>query len=974
MAEKRGAEGKGHISTDTPIFTDIEKEAIRILREYGEKNPDRWVDCNRLGKRLYAQSDSSDKTSIKQPRSAAWNVIQRLEQKLAVIGVELKRTESSVYGTVVYSLDCEAEKKIEKAGVDLWPKRNEELAVMYLGELGFGTKAYDPRAGKALGYLLELNKKDGKTLRTGLDGVVLSGGIIPFVPEFYTSAIGANSMHLLDRTPRDVADLGESEAERVVAEYLENVQMDEELREFLKKHVASKILTKSDAVKTAKARLEDILGHDFDAPIHYVYGEEDDANLQQLKEMEIVRHMEETAKLQKQQKELEKDTEKFRKERDAYMQQKDMLDNMRIWLARAAKCNASDFEENVADFVRHHKKDISRLNKISKKLGDNVVEILAKAKSKADVEGKIREVSESLEKVQAEIKDADLRYEDVDNRLNAIKRVKEAPGFFKITKRVHINSQQHEIIHAVVSRNYKDLLKAIYPGKNFHLHPDYRADVTIKDRFFRLEHTMNLRSRNPEKDAIARMKEQSNLANKRGQKVPDVYVTSHGTGMRHQPQPKYREETEKGKYRETPEVNMLVKTGSFHSNSKLEYLLRNKQNKNWTVKRYENNYSSGAFIHRMAPDGRQSIECIPTENLVELGMVAEKIEETRAAIKTARPNEKKELEARIKKLEGEFLFDEKDLIKITMLTDGHIGCPNWPGRPSNYAMIEAAVRYEESTRLPDVLVMTEMLHGALTKPFWSDKEVHRLAHPQLEQAIFKINNNASLSLEEKAKLLSTLSLMQEEQTPITSLDDQACVFDTKVAPFAKKVIANGGLVVLASGNHSQKSSPGVTDEATSLSRAFSDEEKKNVYLHQAKGISCGAGPVSLDRLDDPRTIYVAHRMKRGSDEITALKEQTTGMNLKDTLVLAGDAHQAGAEYADGTAHAIGAGLQPWNLYVDEIGKQAGLRGIINVYLSRNPKLKNYFRIDYVLDPVLEKEINERIGLEKKLVERYLPRH
>ncbi|OHD65801.1 MAG: hypothetical protein A2101_00025 [Spirochaetes bacterium GWF2_52_7] len=121
-------------------------------------------------------------------------------------------------------------------------------------------------------------------------------------------------------------------------------------------------------------------------------------------------------------------------------------------------------------------------------------------------------------------------------------------------------------------------------------------------------------------------------------------------------------------------------------------------------------------------------------------------------------------------------------------------------------------------------------------------------------------------------------------------------------------------------------------------------------------------------------IYVAHRLKCGSDEITALKEQAKGMNLKAALMIGGDVHHAGAEYSDGTGHIIGAGLQAWNAYVDEIGKQGGLRGVVDIYLSRNPKLQNYFLIDYVLDPTLEKKMQEQIQLEKKLVEQYLPKH
>ncbi len=736
--------------------------------------------------------------------------------------------------------------------------------------------------------------------------------------------------------------------------------------------MAGKILTKSDAVTTARKRLEDILGTDFNGVVHYMYGEEDDANLQQLKEIEIVRHLEETEQLQKQQKKLNEDLDKLRKVRDEYQQEKQMFDSMQNWLTRAVDYKGAQFSENVTKFIEHHKADIQQLNEVSSNLGKNVLAILKKAKSKKDVERKLREARDSLKKAEQEIKDADLKGVDLQNRLDAIKRTNEARGFFKITKRVQLNAEQHEMIWATVSKEYEDLLRAAFPSQSVKLHPEHRADVRIKDRFFRLEHTLNIRSNNPEKDSLKRMKEQANLANKRGLRVPDVYVTAHGTGMRHQPQPKFAESMDTSVYRESPEINMLVKLGTFHSNLKLEYLLRNKQKKNWMVKRFENNYSSGVFIHSMHSDGRQSLECIPTENLIELGFVAEQLEEAKKEAKTAKGDKKKSLEAKIKQLEHSFVVDEKDLIKITMLTDAHFGCPTWPGRPTNYAFADAAIQYESSGKLPDVLVMTEMLHGALTRPFFSDKEVYKLKRHELEKAIANISFDASLSADEKNKLLSTLLLLEDSHRPIPSLDEQINVFKVKVLPFAKAVIAKGGIVVLASGNHYDKSSAGVTDEAEALALLFSNEEQKSLYVLHGKGTSFGAGEVPLTRFGDNRKLYVSHRLKRGSDEISALKDQAQGMNVKDALFLGGDAHQSGCEYADGTHHAIGAGLQGWNPYVAEVGKQAGLRGIVDFYFSRNPKLKNYCRMDYVLDPTLESSIKEQIELEKLLIEKYIP--
>lgn len=977
MVDKKGRDADSISERQISLFTETEKEIIKVLLDYGEKNPDRWVDCARLGKKVYSVEEvSSDdsSTTIKQPRSAIWNVLQRLKPKLESIGVDIRQTKSAYFRTTVYSLNPEDERKIRAVCPDLRPQQNERLRVLYLGELGFGTRAYDPRAGKGLGYFLRYNKEGRASLRDSLDAVILGGGLIPFVPEFYTSAIGDNSMALLDKKADDGA--GEADDDNRLESYLETAKMSPTVKEFLKKHVVGKIIDKTDAVRTSQKRLEEILGHDFDKPVHYMYGVHDDENLRQLKEIEIVRHLEEFAQIKKQQKDLEKDVNEWRKKRGEYVHEKEILDNLRIWLTRAVDYKGQKFSESIAEFLEHHKTDIVKLNNVSRNLGSDVVKNLETAQSKRDVERKIRDVGESLEQVERELNFSTHKAEDLQTRLDAIKRVNEAPGFFKITKRVQLNAQQRDVIWATVAENYADLLKEVFPKNNFVLHPEHRADVEIKDRRFRLEQTMNIRSNNPEKDALKRMKEQSNLANLRGQRVPDVYITAHGTGMRHQPQPKYHEETSPVKYRDTPEINMLVKLGTFHSSLKLEYLLRNKQKKNWEVKRVEGSYSSGAFIHTILPDGRHSVECIPTESLIELGMIAEQLETAREEFKTSAGKNKKKLEDRIAQFESEFVKhspDEEDLIKITILTDAHIGCPTWPGRPSNYTLLEAAIAYERSTRLPDVLVMTELLHGALTKPYWSDKELYKLTRDELKIAMQNITGDGSISVDEQNRLLRTLLLLEDCQTPIPSLDEQAALVDIEIAPFAKQVIAQGGLVVLASGNHAQKSSPGVTDEATSLARAFSPEEKQNVYVFKAKGVTFGQGHVPLAHFGDERTLYVAHRMKRGSDEIEALKDQTRDMNIKDVLALAGDAHQGGAEYANRRMHVVGPGLQGWNSYVNEIGKQAGLRGIVNIYLSKNPQLKNYCRIDYVLDPTLESFVKNQINDERKIIEKYIPR-
>src|SRR3989344_3956200 len=148
MVKKR-SDKKEYTSQEqsTPIFTDKEKELIKILLDYGQRNPDRWIDCKRIGEKLYSREKISS-----EPRSNGWNILSRLTPKLKTLGVEVRQTKSAVYNKTVFSLKLEDEAVIEKSCPDLFPQKNERITALYLGELGFGTKAYDQRAGKGLGY------------------------------------------------------------------------------------------------------------------------------------------------------------------------------------------------------------------------------------------------------------------------------------------------------------------------------------------------------------------------------------------------------------------------------------------------------------------------------------------------------------------------------------------------------------------------------------------------------------------------------------------------------------------------------------------------------------------------------------------------------------------------------------------------------------------------------------------------------
>ncbi len=420
----------------------------------------------------------------------------------------------------------------------------------------------------------------------------------------------------------------------------------------------------------------------------------------------------------------------------------------------------------------------------------------------------------------------------------------------------------------------------------------------------------------------------------------------HGKGgFRFQPTAKKTENTIRGEERETPEIVMDIKLPTFQSYTALEWA-KKKGIKNWHTKRYDaKNYASGAVIHRIKKNGVQEVEYIDTKDLIKYGEIKKEVETLKTELtKEKSARRKKEINSKIEELINSVKIDTR---KIEVSGDSHIGCPNVPGRPSNYDILEAYQKYQQKD-LPDTVIASEVLHGTLQKIFSSNKQYFSEVPKKREDLEKKILNDKTLNSEEKLEALTKFYKTQHEAMPITSNSVAKLEAKRRIIPYLEQILENGGKVVLVSGNHYNCSTG--EDEAYELAAMFDLKYIDNgqVEIFDGLGAKFGSGTTRIEG----KKLYSAHKPHGGNDEVAGAMNQALSANFDSDILVFFDRHHTGGGYASDSAFVAAPGMQPWNKYVDAIGKFPGLRGIVNLHYDPN---KKYYKWEFVLDPTLEDE-------------------
>jgi hypothetical protein len=397
-------------------------------------------------------------------------------------------------------------------------------------------------------------------------------------------------------------------------------------------------------------------------------------------------------------------------------------------------------------------------------------------------------------------------------------------------------------------------------------------------------------------------------------------------------------------------ISYLVTLPTMQSIEKLEWLVGHGFS-NWDTKRFLSGpYASGAVLHTEDKEGVNRFLFMGNTDLIRFGKIAKQIEVYRAALSEATDvEEKKKLTKLIKDTKAEVKLDFK---KVEAAGDFHLGAPDMMGRYSKDQFIRAYQQYQREHGLPDVASWDEMLHGVMDGKFQSGTRYLGLPPEKFRQAIVEpILADKNLTFEQKNYALAQRAMENLRAITVHNLADQERLFALLCKPYGQEILRKKGTLILASGNHANNSVRN-SDEAASLASQFDESYRDNRQLQvfSGKGSSVGVGWMTLPGTKG-RKLLTMHKFPVMQDEGYGVLNHLRNMNSDVDIVIAGDRHQPIIFYADGHAGALHPGMEPINTYVPFVGKQAGVRGVINILYD--PSKRETYGWEMILNPTLE---------------------
>lgn len=944
-----------------------------LLQDYSHKAPDRWATKKRLGEKLNPKDPIAGIKTVEKH-------LKTLGKKLEKLGVELKEDYSDIFEEKVYSLDIKELKGIlQYLPIFNQPKQDETL--LLISEPGFGQVLHDKRSDKGLHYFLKHNG-----FLSEIDAVLILGGV-PWVP------LKSNK-----RTTQWLKLLGKKIKDTQFPDEEQPPEIDDP--EYFQKHIKNKITTLTEAIESGAKSLETILGKNFGGEVHYFFSQQDRKNHEDRAELLTANyevHKKKKDKLEEKINKLEEEVEfkedKYKALVNAYeiikelqQQVKKIKDSKKIKLKikNYVKAKKESLDKILGDSYEVYQKILVKIEKIknTQELG-NFVKSLSKEKDETKIK---------LEKSKSELRDA------LNENTNLEKMLKS----FNVYKALgHLPAEPYKDSehHRQAMKEYKQELANLWKkwnGSTTNIHSEARKDLEIKGYLHRIEPQINQDSDNVGVDTLKRQMVYLRNSIKKHEIIPDDYISGYDAGgFRVMPQMKYREAIEEFNYHDEREVVTHFKLPTMQSEDWLEYCLRNKLRSPWDVKRKrKGNYASGIVLRKRTKEGLNEVIFVSTKNLINLGINAEKYEKIEEELKSTKRESKKELlEKKLQDLKNSFKIRpnygegvERE-IDIALIGDVHLGSENYLGRPTNYEMLKAVIKYTLERRIPDVLITGELLHGNHnTESFKSDKRDVGLLPSEIDKLGKLIAEDETITDKEKITLLKYFSLITRLTQPITSSSKQLLeIIDGGLVEFGEKIIDNKGIVAIVSGNHYNHSNKQSHDEAEVLAAGFDRKYRKTGRLKILDGTAerDGRGQFSLDLLRTKKAkekeisygkVYAAHSYKGATDPIMGIMNTVKKMKLETGIVSGGHVHQTGAGFADGKKFVINPGLQTVNKYVGVLGQIGGFRGAMNLEISRNPVLNDYFKVVWASQEYLEeKYLQVEKKAHKKIVEEYLPK-
>lgn len=242
--------------------------------------------------------------------------------------------------------------------------------------------------------------------------------------------------------------------------------------------------------------------------------------------------------------------------------------------------------------------------------------------------------------------------------------------------------------------------------------------------------------------------------------------------------------------------------------------------------------------------------------------------------------------------------------KIEISGDVHIGCPNHPGRPSNYDIEISSQNYQKKNGLPDILVGSEYFNGALKDIFESDKQNLSKNPAEFKNDLEKIINDNNLTKNEKLIRMKNYSIIDKNRITLPRITQQAEVIKQLVIPYFEKILKKKreGRILFVSGNHPNRTTPNF-DEAEEIGNLIPDSPNyiRNHQLELGKGAGESYGLKTI-RIEGGKKLFASHKPKNGPDVIIGAMQQLLDANIDADIAVFFDRHHPAGGFADGTLY------------------------------------------------------------------------
>jgi biotin operon repressor len=840
---------------------------------------------------------------------------------------------------------------------------------LLLGELGLGTRFSDRKIFEGLNAWLQINGYASKNI----DTVIISGGIFPELPPFY-SVGNAERMRLLGSDP----DKEEVPSSPRVEQFLDEIMGDKEaadFREYKQKWLTGKINHWGDAVENSSSALETLLDGIDVGSIHYGFGDEDKFNMQYSEEMEVNRlakaakdyvegKKEELNEMKNSIKSYQKKITDEQKQHDFLAEEFAIFKNLNSRVRshmRGSSVNISSYIKETVDAEADtlfanlngvQTRDLKRRLKLVK--GKTSIRGFEKLYNAS--ENSLKTSDQDLKKSRTELEKADKAMHPISDEIDSLERQLEQGDAITIfTKRASVTPTEAEWIYKRVKDKYIQDVESVFPArlrkkltthvsrtvrignikygtKKEEVAKEVEVDMEMIGGDIMVIHNTrfsgNSASKNGLSDAqneVLYRKSLERVSNEEGL-VPKTVIVAHGASgfgsKRFNTASEFKALDDS--YRNDPEISTLMTLPVMHNLDRLRKFAEKGMNKTWGTKRFSKGLAAaGPVIQTMLEDGSELDFVIDNSSLI-------RIADQKAKRDGYRANTKK-----FKKEDG--ILREMcamDATSRALVTDTHIGAPNFRGSPNNYLRLDRVINYLAANygeSLDELILGGDMVDGVLSHTN-TDRKFYGGSLPELKSNVLDyLQDNDLLSKDSSKEDVVTaighiVDLFSDAAAgnPVANLDRQYDAFK----PFMKRMVEeiSPKSVSCMSGNHG-RSTEGA-DEGTRLAdmvRMYDKGGKIKTLVADGIGTKFGSQGGITEKGTGKKIGYI-HEPAGGKNAIVATVAHLVASGYQYDETFHGHIHDEHIGFVNGTAVTIGAPCEGNTDYAEKLPVKSAIYG------------------------------------------------